>query len=338
VTEQQPKHTEIPGPKLVFSRVGVPRRTNREAIVAGLEFIFSRQEGKHWTDFTILERNPDIWVTAYVLARLADIPSDAIPRDFSLRREQSLDWLMGACTPEGLWGASCGLEADADTTARTVIALRQYGREAPQSAVEFIRSCQRANGGFAAYPETSRMDGLYRLSTPETTVVAIKALASRNLAAEDFLAARVQEDASSSWSRLTSRFQLCSEILSMDEGLVPWFLLNKISQCTAQYPGDSAFDQSLLLRCLFALRMQRAWPESARLRNLQLQDGSWPAAAVLGPAMPGAAVRQKPHVLITDDKRVLTTATALSALAMGEGQPGLYFGSDLPQPRRFTES
>ena len=283
MTEQQPKHTEIPGPKLVFSRMDVPRRTSQEAILAGLEFIFSLQEGKHWTDFSGLERSPDVWVTSYVLARLADVPSDSIPRDLSLRREESLDWLMGACTPGGLWGASSGLEADADTTARAIIALRRYGREAPPSAVEFVRSCQRANGGFAAYPETSRMDGLYRLSTPETTVVAIKALASRNPAAEDFLAARMQEDASCSWSRLSSRFHLCSEMLDMDEGLVPWYLLNKISQRTAQYPGDNAFEQSLLLRCLFALRMQRAWPEAARLRNLQMQDGSWPAAAVLGP-------------------------------------------------------
>ena len=338
MTEQQPKRPETTGPKLVFRRTAAPRRTNREAVLAGLEFIFSSQRAGHWADFSELEKGVQVWVTAYVLARLADIPSDFIPRDLCLRKEESLDWLMSARAPEGFWGANSELEGDADTTAWAVIALRRHGRKAPEAAVEFIRNCQRANGGFAAYPETSEMDGLYKLSAPETTVVAIKALSARNPAAEDFLAARLQTDAPGTWSRLACRLQLCSEMLEMEEGLVSWFLLNKVSQFTAEYPADNAFEQSLLLRCLFRLRMQRAWPEAARLRNLQLQDGSWPAAAVLGPAMPGVAVRQKPHPLITDDKRVVTTVTAISALALGEWQPGLYFGSDLPQPRRFSES
>jgi hypothetical protein len=38
-----------------------------------------------------------------------------------------------------------------------------------------------------------------------------------------------------------------------------------------------------------------------------------------------------------DDQRVFTTATAVSALVMGESQPGLYFGSDVPF-RRLDES
>jgi hypothetical protein len=338
VTEHQTKSPDLPGPKLVVRQAEMPRRTTRESVMAGLKFVFSSQETRHWTDFSSLAAGSEIWVTAYVLARLADIPSEFVTRDFCLRTEDALDWLVDARNLDGTWGAHGTMEGDADTTAWAVIALRRHGRKAPEPALEFIRKCQLANGGFAAYPETSRMDGLYKLASPETTVAALKALGSGNPAAEEFLMARLQGDASSAWGRLASRFHLCSELLEMQEGLVSWFLLNKVSQFTAQYPAGNAFEQALLLRSLLLLRMQRAWPEATRLRNLQLPDGSWPAAAVLGPAMPGVAVRQKPHPVIADDKRILTTVTAVSALAMGEWQPGLYFGSDLPQPRRFSES
>jgi hypothetical protein len=39
--------------------------------------------------------------------------------------------------------------------------------------------------------------------------------------------------------------------------------------------------------------------------------------------------------LISDANEPLVLATAISALAMAESQPGLYFGSDLPLPQRF---
>lgn len=337
MTEQQSKPAETSKPKMMFRHAELPRRTNGEAVLAGLEFISAGREDGHWTDFSVLGSTLEVWVNSYVLARLAEVPGDFIHRDFRLRMEESLDWLMDARTPDGMWGTGRDLEADADTTAWAVIALRGHGRKPPQAAVEFIRGCQRPNGGFAAYPETSQMEGLYKLGATDTTVIAMKALALPNPAAEEFLAARLQTEVAPSWRRLASRLQLCSEMLELEDGMVSWFLLNRASRSTAQYPADNAFEQSLLLRCLLRQRMQRAWPEAAKLRNMQLQDGSWDSSAGLGPAMPGVAVRQKAHSLITDDKKILTTVTAISALSMGESQPGHYFGSDLPQPRRFSE-
>lgn len=334
---EQPKPAEPGRPRIVFRRTDVPRRTNREAILAGLEFIFGNAEDRHWTDYSTLENTLDIWVTAYTLTRTAGLPGDLMPRDFRARMDESLDWLMDARTVEGVWGAGRDLEGDADTTAWVVMALRRHGRKPPQAALDFICGCQRPNGGFGAYPESSQMDGLYKLSAADTTVAAMKALAAPNLEAEEFLATRLQTEMPGSWRRLASRFQLCSEMLDMEDGMVSWFLLNKVSQATAQYPAESVFDQSLLLRCLLLLRLQRAWPEAATLRNTQLADGSWQGSATLGPAMPGVAARQKPHSVIVDDRKIITTVTAVSALAMGEAQPGLYFGSDQPQPRRFSE-
>lgn len=338
MTDHQPKSPEPLGPRIVYRQATAPRPTNRQAVLAGLEFLFASRDDGHWTDFSILGKGPEIWVTACCLTRLAEIPADFVGQNFRLNVDESLDWLMSKRTPEGLWGAEEDAEADADTTSWAVVALRRLGKTPPPGALEFIRKCQRPNGGFAAYPETSEVDSLYKVSAPDTTVIALKALAVANPAAEEFLATRLQTDTVGSWHRLASRFQLWSEMLDMEEGLVSWFLLNRVSQSTAQVPADNAFEQSLLLRCLFRLRMQRAWQEAAALRGLQLADGSWPGSATLGPAMPGAVVRQKPHTQVKDDKRIITTVSAVSALVMGESQPGLYFGSDLPHPRRLSES
>lgn len=338
VTEHQPKSPEPPGPRIVYRQAAFPRRNNNEAVLAGLEYIFATQDDSHWKDYSSLGQGPEVWVTACCLTRLAELPANFVNRDFKLKMDECLDWLMNARTADDLWSAEPQTEADADTTAWAVVALRRHGRKPPQAALEFIRRCQRPNGGFAAYPETSQVDAMYKMSAPDTTVIALKALAVPNAAAEEFLAARLQTDTPGSWHRLASSFQLWSEMLDMEEGLVSWFLLNRVSQSTVQQAAENAFEKSLLLRCLFRLRMQRAWAEAAALRSLQLADGSWPGSATLGPAMPGMVMRQKTHSPVADDKRILTTVSAVSALVMGESQPGLYFGSDRPQPRRFTKS
>ncbi|HET7870882.1 MAG TPA: prenyltransferase/squalene oxidase repeat-containing protein [Terriglobales bacterium] len=336
MTEHQSK-PEPRGPKIVYRQAVASRRSTQESITVGLEYIFASREEGHWKDFSTLGEGQEVWVTACCLTRLAEVPASYISGDFRLRMEESLDWLMQARRNE-LWSAGEELEADADTTAWAVVALQRHGRKVPADALEFIRRCQRPNGGFAAYPESSDVDAIYKLSAPDTTVMALKALGTPNAAAEEFLASRLQTDTPGSWYRLASRFQLWSEMLDMEEGLVSWFLLNRVSQSTAQDGAENAFEKSLLLRCLFRLRMQRAWAEAAALRNLQLLDGSWPGSAKIGPAMPGALTRQKAHTPIIDDKRILTTVSAVSALVMGESQPGLYFGSDRPHPRRFNES
>jgi hypothetical protein len=103
--------------------------------------------------------------------------------------------------------------------------------------------------------------------------------------------------------------------------------VNAVRQLTLQYAGESAWELGLLLRCAMRLRMQSTWAISAGLRRRQQADGSWPGSAALAPLS-----RQFGHqeCLCFDDQGILATATTLSALAMGDLQPGLYFGSDLP--------
>jgi len=45
-------------------------RTNPEAVIAGVNFVMSGWHDGHWADFNLPSRESDVWVTAYVLARL----------------------------------------------------------------------------------------------------------------------------------------------------------------------------------------------------------------------------------------------------------------------------
>jgi hypothetical protein len=311
-------------------------RTSSQAVAAGLDFLFASLREGHWSDFTLLGSELDVWVTAWILARLGDLSPRHIKPDQRLRLTEVLYWLSESGNPEG-WGMSPDQAPDADTTALAVIALRKFGRDVPRTALEFIRGCQRPNGGFAPYPESSTADHLFKLSAPDTTVAAVRALGTPNPRAEEFLASRVQ-DWPVPWCRLSSRFHLCAEILGSESGTGSWPLLHKVSQLMSYYPRESPFEQAAYLRCAFRLQIQRAVSVAAKLRSMQLPDGSWPACAALGPAMPGVVVRHRRHPLIVDDKRTLTTAAVVSALALQESQPGWYFGSDVPRPRRLSRT
>lgn len=311
-------------------------RSTAQAIAAGLDFLFSSLKDGHWSDFTLLGNELDVWVTAWILVRLAGLSPRYLGNLHQPRLSEAIRWLSQAGTPEA-WGMSPGEAPDADTTALAVIALKKFGRDIPRTALDLIRNCQRPNGGFSPYPEWSQADHLFKLSAPDTTVAAVQALGTPNPRAEEFLASRVQ-DWPVPWCRLSSRFHLCAEILGSESSTASWPLLHKVSQLMSYYARESPFEQSAYLRCSFRLQIQRAGTVGAKLRGMQLPDGSWPASAALGPAMPGVVVRHRRHPLIVDDKKTLTTAAAVSALAMHESQPGLYLGSEMPRPRRLAVS
>lgn len=308
-------------------------RTSAQAVATGLDFLFSSLKGSHWSDFSLLGNELDVWVTAWILARLGDLSPRHLGTSHQQDLTEAIHWLSQAGGTDG-WGMAPGEAPDADTTALAVIALRKFGRDVPTTALDFIRNCQRPNGGFSPYPESSHADHLFKLSAPDTTVAAVKALGTPNPRAEEFLASRVQ-DWPVPWCRLSSRFHLCADILESENGTASWPLLHKVSQLMLYYARESPFEQAAYLRCAFRLQIQRAGTVGAKLRSMQLPDGSWPASAALGPAMPGVVVRHRRHPLIVDDKKTLTTAAAVSALAIHESQSGLYFGSELPRPRRL---
>jgi len=301
---------------------GSLRRTNSEAIRAGLGFILSQQQGERWPDLGLPSGEGDARITACVLARLADLPLHYISRRLEQQVNQALDWLLEARNPNGGWSSSSGQD-DAETTAWAVLALRGHRRApAPSGALDLLRRCRRLDGGFAPQPADSPSVSPSLKSTPEITAVAMRALGEADCAGQEFLSTQLKFAAQPATCLL-----VCLEILDWDRGLAAPSLLQQVTEFVSWVEAAGAMEQALLLRCLLRLRMQKAWPMAAQLRSSQAENGSWPGRD-----------RRKlsgPLQFELDDRKVLTTATAVSALALAEFQPGLYFGSDLPAPQRL---
>jgi Prenyltransferase and squalene oxidase repeat len=311
------------------------RRSGADAMSAALGWISALAKDSHWTDFTMHHPAVGVWVTAHVLARLGELPVDKIPPVIQQLIQAALDWLEKQRVAGSGWSSSASHEADGFTSAWAIVALRAHGRGVPRSAIDFLLSCRQANGGFSVQKPGSGSQETSTLSSPEITVTALRALSMCDSAAEQFLASRLRTELPTSTSGRVARLYACSEILDWENGVAPWSLLNRAGQCTAQFDLEKPYEQALLLRSLLRLRNQRAWPASAALREMQLADGSWPACPAVGP-VPQVATAGSPVSFA--DTRAVSTVNALSALAMSESQPGLYFGSDLPLPRRYRES
>src|SRR5882724_13141859 len=256
-----------------------PHSTSTEPIAAGLEFLMSRRQDGKWRDFSPTTGESDVWVTAYVLARLGELPRAYISHALQQQIAESLAWLQEVRNPLGGWGYRSHGKDSADATAWAIIAMRRLGHPIPRSAFELIGRCKRPDGGFAAYPEVDQA------SAPDITAVAVKALETVDPACQQFLASHLRTDIPGTMCRLASRFFVCSAILDWDTITAPWPLLNQVCQFTAQHDEESVFEQALLLRCLLRLRIQKAWSVAASLRLLQQGDGSWPGSALLPPLL-----------------------------------------------------
>jgi len=243
------------------------------------------------------------------------VPADFLTHRLRQQIEDSLDWLGEAQTPGGGWSfAPEEATDDAGCTAWAILAFRQHGRPVSSFARGFLRRCHQPDGTFAAQH--------CRVNSPEgrktgwpVTAITIRALgivtsASAELLEQGFRAAAQWQPAQA------SGLFVCADILDWQPGATPESLLNEVRQMVGRFTAKSALEQALLLRCLARLRHKSMWVAAAELGQAQEADGSWSGARVGGPAM--------------FHDPVVSTATAVSALAMRELQPGIYFGPDLP--------
>ena len=275
----------------------------------------------HWTDFDSSSGSSDVWVTAYVLARLAQIPAAYVAPAKRRKVQESLEWLLANRNVDGGWGYNTKSQSDADSTAWAILALRRLKRDVPESALEIVRRCRRPDGGFALLPESAAGEPICKASSSEITALAINALGAPDAAATEFLVSHFPAPASG----MESPLYICSAILDW-ENEQHRAMLSRLSELISSLEGQDAFEEALLLRCLTHLGIQKVWSVAAALRRRQLPDGSWPVSEL---AHAGRMIRQ-------DSKRIVTSITAISALATAESQPGLYFGSDRPAPQRLN--
>ena len=315
-------------PDAVRSR---PAGVSAEAVASGVEFLFSRRHQGAWSLGSPFTRESASWVTAYILARLGEIPPHNLSFTQRQQIEESLDWLTEARTPHGGWSFSgSGSTEDADSTAWAVTALRQHSRPVPQQALELIHRCRRPDGGFALYPEIAKNNIISTTSASDVTAICIRALCAIDAISSEFLATHLRTDVTNSSGRVSSAFFVSSVLMDWEPCMAPWFVVNAVRQWVEQQEAEGAWEQALLLRCRMRLQLQSAWPLAASLRRLQRQNGSWPGSARLASFHGSGNSSAQPPYEHFDEDGILATATVLSALAIGDQQAGLYFGSDLP--------
>lgn len=298
------------------------RRDAAGVIRAAVDAIFALRHGAWWGD----AYNPQsVWATAKVLGSLAELSPKFLTHSRRQDIQHSLDCLTHA-QHNGYW-QNDNQQPDCLSTAMAVIALRCHGRSVPPAALSFLESCRVADGSFAASPgQHTEPDMLRALAI---TATASRALEYVHPSTEEFLIRELGSALPVPGSCNAFRFYVCSEILDWPAGQASMQLLSKVSQLTTEAGDSTAFGQALLLRSLLRLGIARSWAVAARLREMQAPDGSWYVASLPNVSIPPA------DGPLNCANQVVVIATALSALALAESQPGLYFGSDLPLPQRF---
>lgn len=304
----------------------VTNQTTDEVIRAGLHYLISQREGSRWTDFCLPVGHSDAWVTAYVLARLGDLPGGCISSSQQEKIEESLDWLLAQRTQAGGWGYNSEVPDDADSTAWAILALRCHGREVPHQAFDVLLRCEEPDGTFATYPAGTEPGGGWTLAVPDVTAVALKALGRSERSGVDAVLSRwLHPEGLPPAYWWVSPFYTCAALLDgcKEVAMIP--AMTALRDWLAQCVPANAFDEALLLRCLLGLGMEESRFATERLIRSQQDDGSWPPSAFLrltDPAVtdPWNTIDAGP--LYVDHAGVFTTATVLWALVNKRKQSG----------------
>ena len=231
-----------------------------------LDRLFALQANGAWG----ANSSPDsVWSTAYILARLAELPGKLISHSRVQEIQHSLDWLVQSLDLTRLDSG----RGDCLTTALIVIALRSYGRKIPDTALNFLMTCRAEDGSFATAPGQQNEADIVKAIA--VTATAWKALEQAGPQTEEFLTRHIPSALTLSPRNEAAGLYVCSEILDWPIGLASMNLLSKVSQLTCKMEAETAYGQALLLRSLLRLRISRSWPVAARLREMQAEDGNW---------------------------------------------------------------
>jgi len=277
------------------------------AVRQGVTALLDALADDHWEDFALPVGPSDVWVTAYILAMLADLPPDL--RDW-LRPALApvLAWLVTHRRSGGGWGYNRTVPDDADSTAWSIIALRAWDCAVPSAAVEFLGSCCQGEG-FATYPAWTSPARAWAAAAPDVGAVVARAL---GLPGPVVASAEQEELAPAYW--WASPLYTTAMRLDSAAGEVPARLRQQLVRFTPSGP----FERALLVRAAIRAGLS-PYRQAARLLRTQRRDGLWPGAARLrlardSPDPPWHRINSGP--LYTDIRGLFTTATAVAALAM----------------------
>jgi hypothetical protein len=285
----------------------------RRSIERGLDALAASRQGAYWRDFMLPVGSSDAWVTAYVLAKLAV----GAQTNLAARRDligPSLDWLAGQQrTKIGGWGYNGDVPNDADSTAWAILALRGWGRDVPQTALNFLRFCRR-DRGFATYPAAMSPLPGWACVAPCVSAVAFHALGEPTGSAHACFSRWTDNSELIPAYWWASPIYTSAMILSFSDLAPSWVV--RLREKVAAFRPAGAFERALLLECHIKLGL----PVAQLACDLIAEQGT---SGVFAPSAllrltrsevsePWGAIDAGP--LYVDAEGVFTTATAVGVL------------------------
>ena len=281
-----------------------------QVLSRAVRFLLDRQDREGgWRDFDLAPGVATSWTTAYVAARIE--AAKRLEPEAGAAADRAARFLSRSREPGGGWAYNARCPADANSTALALLFLA--GRDpAPRlKDAAVLAAFQTQDGGFATY-RPWRVDHPWAEPAAEVTATALRALgmflpASHSILERGraWLAGRVAQGDGGYW--WTTPAYLDLELTRL--GVAP------PDRMRNALPAD-AFTLALHLE-IAALRGRRSDP--APLIAMQQSDGGWPSHPTL--RLPDRIGAPGPS-LHADQRRLFTTATALSALLAVDGDHG----------------
>jgi squalene cyclase len=310
-----------------------PNGADDGAVRAALDYIVAHQsEDGSWVDWSLPMGESDAWTTAYVGFRLGSL-APAFAKVVQAAKRAAAEWLERHVSDDGGWGYNVAAGTDADSTAYAILFLRGEGREVRGGSYDCLRSFQREDGGFSTYHPRNDSDS-WGMSHPDVTPVAGLALLGGS-GIDDIGVRRalryVVEGRSPAggWNSFwweTDLYSVEANIRFLGRSAPVWDD-GSTRELLRKHSAGTPFEAALLLSCLLLsdpLPAGEAVDLAESLVRTQLDDGSWPSLPTLRVTKadcPEPWNSEDPGPLFSDQRRLFTTATALSGLCR-IGPPG----------------
>ena len=289
---------------------------------AGVRFLLRHQDRDGaWRDFRLRPGRSDAWTTAFIALRLLPCAQGSLRRPVQSALLMAARFLEAAREPHGGWAYNRRCPTDADSTACAILFLNGFSATVQPKDYAALARFQLADGGFATY-RFGPPDHGWCIAHPEVTATALRALSGflppdhfrigRGLAwLSDHLANG--EAPSSYWWPSRSYFAIEIEHLRRIFPALP-----RCKELRSAHARDG-FDLAQTLEdSALHCPPGPARELEARLLEMQDEDGGWPPSPVLRIPVPRNQTHDAP--LAADDRRLMTTAAAVSALRTARSQ------------------
>ena len=299
-----------------------------KAIRDCVRFLLGHQsESGCWTDWDLPPGRSSPWTTAYVGARLTELPTDAGASAGPALRAGAR-WLLEHEREGGGWGYDDRVGCDGDSTALAVLFLALVGIPVADATRVRLLGFEQPGGGFSTYGADEGL-GSWGGAHPDVSPAAAQALLKLSAAPDPAVERTVQYVLSERtpnglWNSFwwSSPLYATRSSLSLLRDVGATVDLQATHAALSRLAPANAFERGLLLESLHLAAGARDGDLVDRLaRQLvagQLDDGSWASAPVLritrrDCSAPWECADAGP--LYADTDRLFTSATVLSALA-----------------------